>query len=63
MLTSPRFLVHYDESKELILECDASDYGVGVVTSHRMENGSERPIAYASRTLAPAERKYSQIDK
>ena len=63
MLTSPRFLVHYDESKELILECDASDYGVGAVISHRMENGSERPIAYASRTLAPAERKYSQIDK
>ena len=28
-----------------------------------MEDGSERPIAYASCSLAPAERKYSLIAK
>ena len=28
-----------------------------------MENGTERPIAYASRTLAPVEKNYSQIVK
>ena len=63
MLSSEKFLVHYDSEKELILECDASEYGVGAVISHTMENGSQRPIAYASRTLAPAERNYAQIDK
>ena len=55
--------MHYDEKKELILEVDASDYGVGAVISHIMDDGSEKPVAYTSRTLAPAERNYSQIDK
>lgn len=44
MLISSDVLVHYDPEKELILACDASPYGVGVVLSHRMSYGSERPV-------------------
>ena len=62
-LTSPCLLVHFDPRKELVLSCDASPYGVGAVLSHREEDGSDRPVAYASRSLTPAERKYAQLEK
>ena len=56
-------LEHYDPDKPLTLATDASPYGVGAVLSHVMSDGSEKPIAYASRTLNVVEIKYSQIDK
>ena len=62
MLSSSDLLVHYDPSKELVLSCDASPYGLGAVLSNII-NGQERPISYASRTLSPAERNYAQLDK
>ncbi|XP_041379597.1 uncharacterized protein K02A2.6-like [Gigantopelta aegis] len=33
------------------------------VLSHIMEDGSEKPVAFASRSLTPAEKRYSQLDK
>ena len=63
LLSSSPLLTHYDPERPLVLSCDASPYGVGAVLSHCMEDLSEQPIGYASRTLSPAERKYAQLDK
>jgi len=62
-LQADSLLVHYDSAKPLILACDASQYGIGAVMSHIMDDEHERPIAYISRTLSAAEKNYSQLEK
>ena len=62
-LTSDTLLVHYDLNRKLRLACDASSYGLGAVLSHVMDDGQERPIAYASRTLSQTEKNYAQIER
>ena len=43
--------------------CHVKTYGVGAVLSHITEEGKDQPTAFASRSLAPAEKNYSQLDK
>ena len=61
-LTSNDTLVHYDPRLPLILTTDASEVGLGVVLSDQFPDGRERPIAFASRVLVAAEKRYSVIE-
>jgi hypothetical protein len=63
LLTSAKFLVHFDSTQKLTLACDASGYGLGAVLAHKMPDGSEKPIGFASHTLTQSERNYSQLEK
>jgi len=62
-LASTEVLAHYDPMLPIKLDCDASAYGIGAVVSHVLPDKTERPIAYASRTLTPTEKNYPQIEK
>ena len=53
----------YDPQWPMILACGASYYGLGAVISHVYPDGSEKPLAFASRTLNKYEINYSQVDK
>ena len=63
ILSSKDTLVHYNEDLPLVLVTDASNQGVGAVLLHTLHNGTERPVAYASRTFNDREKQYSVLDK
>ena len=63
LLASDRILTFYNPNLPIRVDTDASKYGIGAVLSHVDEQGRDKPIEFISRTLTPAERKYSQIEK
>ena len=63
LLLSSRVLTHFNDQLPLIVECDASPYGLGAVLSHQFPDDTEKPVGFASRTLMKAEQNYSHLDK
>ena len=55
-------LVHFDPTVPIVVTADSSAYGLGAVLYHKIDN-IERPVCFVSRTLAPAERNYPQVEK
>ena len=60
-LASDLLLTLYDVKMPLKLSTDAIPFGVAAVLSHVID-GFEKPIAYASRMLSPAEKNHSQLE-
>ena len=58
LITREPVLKYFDRSKEVTLQCDASESGLGAVI---LQEG--QPIAFSSRALTSTERNYAQIEK
>ncbi|XP_062704639.1 uncharacterized protein K02A2.6-like [Aedes albopictus] len=63
ILQSPLMLTHYNPRLEIVVSADASNVGIGARIAHRFPDGQEKAIYHASRSLTPAESRYSQIEK
>ena len=57
-ITNPPTLRYYDVKKPVVLQCDASQSGLGAGC---LQDGA--PIAYASRAMTETEQRYAQIEK
>ncbi|KAL0162302.1 hypothetical protein M9458_041698, partial [Cirrhinus mrigala] len=57
LLTTAPILGYPMDSGDLILDTDASNFGIGAVLS-QLQRGEERVLAYGSRSLTPAEQNY-----
>lgn len=62
-ILADKTMVKFNPDYELLLTCDASGTGLGAILAHKLPDGQERPIEFASRTLNAAELNYSTIEK
>lgn len=62
-LTTAPVLINPDFTKPFIINCDASQYGVGAVLAQKSEDGCEVPVAFMSQKLNAAQRNYSVTEQ
>ena len=62
ILASTPVLTPFSVAAETMVSADASAYGIGAAVLQRSD-GEWKPVAYASRALTTAEKRYAQIEK
>ena len=71
LATSAPWLTYYDVTAPVILQVDASNYGLGAAllqpSKHQdsctLDESCLQPVAYSSKSLTPTEQHYAQIEK
>ena len=58
LLTSVPILCYPDFAKPVVLETDASGSGLGAVLAQQQDDGTVKPVAYASRSLQAHQKNY-----
>ena len=58
LLCKAPVLTYFDSSKDITIQCDASQNGVGTCLMQ-----DEKPIAYASKALTDTQQRWAQIEK
>ena len=62
-LTSADVMSYYNQNAETNIIVDGSPFGLGAILNQKQSDGNFKPVAYASRTLSPVERRYSLTER
>ena len=62
-VTKASLLHYYDPCKPIYLHCDASIKGIGAALLQPAADSTLQPVAYASKSLTPAEQRYACIER
>lgn len=63
LLCSDLCVARYHTAYKTTISADASSFGLGAVLLQEQPSGERRAVAFASRSLTPTERRYSQTEK